>query len=96
MAIDYKILEQIRSLEPFDKSNLIATLINDMSFPYKEVAKGLAQQHPTLQQNFMRLCGCYIEEMAKKEYTDLRNEASAEFARIVVQRCENKMYFPHV
>jgi hypothetical protein len=96
MAYNSQILEQIHNLDPSDKANLIATIVNDMTFPYKEVAKHLAYQHPTLQQNFMRLCACYIEEMAKKDYTDLRNEASAEFARIVVQRCENKMYFPVV
>lgn len=85
-----------------DAFEIISMLLNNMTFNEKAVAKMLANQHPTLQQNTMRLAVAFISEMAQKEYTDLRNEASVQFAQKVDQQiCRDdggfyRAYFPHV
>jgi hypothetical protein len=49
------------------------------------VAK-MAQNHPTLQQAFMRLCLDFVRAMAEKTYSDARNEASVRIARDIVSQ----------
>ncbi len=40
----------------------------------------MANDHPTLQQNTMGLVVTFIQNMARKDYTDARNEHSKEMA----------------
>ena len=49
-----------------------------------ELAKELANDHPTLQQGIMRVCLAFIREMAAKQYVDARNEGSHEVAKRIV------------
>jgi hypothetical protein len=42
----------------------------------EKLAELMAQDHPTLQQNKMRLACLFIEQMVNKPYTDARNETS--------------------
>lgn len=60
---------------------MVSTMINDMGFKDKELAHSVATDHPTLQQNFMRLVCLFIHEMAEKKYFDGRNQASVELAK---------------
>lgn len=46
----------------------------------KEVAGIMANDHPTLQQNTMKLAVTFIQNMARKSYTDARNQDSKEMA----------------
>lgn len=55
---------------------MIESMVNDCGFEDKELAEFMANNHPTLQQNFMRLCTLFIKEMSKKTYYDGRNEKS--------------------
>lgn len=71
----------------------IVSMINDFGFRHEELAKKLANEHPTLQQNFMRLVSDFIQEMAKKKFYDDRNKNSVEFAKEVMPIIE-KFYFP--
>ena len=49
------------------------------------MAERMADDHPTLQQNYMRFFMLFCEEMAKKTYTDARNEASVKMAKEIVK-----------
>ena len=59
----------------------IDSMINNMGFNEKEVAKKLANTHPTLQQTFMRFVAEFIHEEAKKEHFDGRNEATGKICK---------------
>lgn len=46
----------------------------------------MAQNHPTLQQSFMRLCLDFVRAMSEKSYSDARNEASVRIAKDIVSQ----------
>lgn len=70
-------------------ANQISDAINHFG-DQKKVAEILANNHPTLQQSFMRLVIYFIEEMSKKNSTDARNEASANLARMLMPYIKDK------
>ncbi|RLB01240.1 MAG: hypothetical protein DRG83_10455, partial [Deltaproteobacteria bacterium] len=47
----------------------------------KELVDRMSQIHPTLQQNFTRVCVDWFKELSEKKYYDLRNEASVLLAK---------------
>ena len=49
------------------------------------LALTLANDHPTLQQGYMRLVYQFLKLMAAKTYTDARNEGSVKWARQIIQ-----------
>lgn len=59
----------------------VGKMINDFGFEDEELAKAMATEHPTLQQNFMRMVTMFIEKMADKTYYDDRNKASVLLAK---------------
>ena len=75
--------------------NVVDDMVNDMSFEYKKLAEKMANNHPTLQQSFMRMCAYFINRMAEKTYYDDRNKASVEYAKSVVDNVGGK-YFPFI
>lgn len=79
------------------KARNISDIINDCSLDEAYIAKKLANEHPTLQQNFMRICRNFIKMMAEKTYYDGRNEASVEMAKKIVENWEeNEPSLPFV
>jgi hypothetical protein len=58
--------------------------VNSCGVDGKGFAVALASDHPTLQQSVMRLFLDFATEMSKKQYTDLRNEASVALAKKIV------------
>ena len=76
--------------------DVIDTMINDTCFDEKFIAEQLANNHPTLQQNFMRLCMRFIEKMGEKTYFDGRNEASVKTAKQIVEALGGTTYLPLV
>lgn len=76
--------------------NMVSRMTNDISFEDKKLAKFMASEHPTLQQNFMRFCVMFIKEMANKSYCDARNENSVSFAKSVMPIINNEGYFPYI
>lgn len=56
----------------------------------QEAAVICVNDHPTLQQGMMSFCVAFMEEMAKKEYVDLRNEASRDLARQFIEACPER------
>lgn len=80
-------------------AQLISRAINRLGHWEEETAKELANDHPTLQQTFMRLCVFYIKEQAQKDLnrTDLRNEATVKLAkRIMPALADGYEYLPLV
>jgi hypothetical protein len=63
-------------------SNFINRHGSSVSVGY--VAELMANDHPTLQQGIMRMFVAFVREMAKKEYSDARNEASVNLAKTLV------------
>ena len=59
----------------------VEKMVNDFGFQDEELAKSMANEHPTLQQSFMRMVVQFIEKMADKSYYDGRNEASVKLAK---------------
>ena len=50
----------------------------------KLFAMYLADDHPTIQQSFVRLTVAFLREMAAKKYTDDRNEKAVKAAKIMI------------
>ena len=60
---------------------VVSDMVNDMGFEDENLAEHMANEHPTLQQSFMRFVVKFIKKMAEKTYTDGRNEASVALAK---------------
>lgn len=74
---------------------ILYTYINRMGGK-KEIGKMMANEHPTLQQSFMReVVMSFINEMASKEYMDMRNEASVNACK-AIKKILDEIYFPFV
>ncbi len=88
------------TLEPIDDevaAQLISIIVNEVSRNPTKVAKIMARDHPTLQQNKMRLFVAYVEQMAQIRYTDDRNDAAVAFAKkVMTTTTDRDRYFPHV
>ena len=76
--------------------DMVSTMINDMGFKDKEMAHSIAIEHPTLQQNFMRLVCLFIHEMAEKKYFDDRNKGSVELAKALEPIVKEKGFLPFI
>lgn len=75
----------------------IADAINCISQENREVGVMLANIHPTLQQSFMRIVIGFLQEEARKTYVDLRNEATRDLARKLLEGIdESDLYMPLV
>lgn len=68
---------------------IVDKMVNDMSFESKNLAKFMANNHPTLQQSYMRHCVDFINAMAEKTYTDARNEHSVGLAKELKKVADN-------
>lgn len=63
----------------------ISSFVNGASVDkMEELAELMAKDHPTLQQNKMRLVCLFIEQMANKSHTDARNETSKKTANAMI------------
>lgn len=63
----------------------ISNFVNGASVDeVEQLAYLMSKDHPTLQQSTMRLACLFIQEMAKKQYTDARNKQSKEIAIAMV------------
>jgi uncharacterized membrane-anchored protein YjiN (DUF445 family) len=75
--------------------NIVDDMVNDCGFQYKELAEKMANNHPTLQQSFMRMCANFIQRMAEKTYCDDRNRTSVEYARAIMDNVGEE-HFPFI
>lgn len=73
---------------------MVSDMTNDMGFDDDGLAEKMANEHPTIQQSFMRFVAKFIKKMASKEYWDARNESAVQFAQGVGELANT--YFPFV
>lgn len=76
--------------------NYVSDMVNDFGFDYKGIAESMANDHCTLQQNFMRLCFEFIKRMAQKKYFDGRNEESVKLSKQIIDAVGEEHYLPFV
>lgn len=69
--------------------NIVDKMVNDMSFESEKLAEFMANNHPTLQQTYMKHCQHFIKAMSGKTYTDARNEYAVRLARELQKMSEN-------
>ena len=75
---------------------IVEDMVNDFGFQDEELAEKMANNHPTLQQSFMRFCIKFIKKMSEKTYCDARNSASVELAKKMMNAAEEEHYLPFV
>ena len=61
----------------------------------EDIGRKLANIHPTLQQNFMRVVVGFIKAEAEKRYYDDRNKNTVELCKRMVEIVEN-CYLPFI
>jgi hypothetical protein len=92
--------EFMRSLEEKKKVKTVvealSNFVNNYSCPNREFAKQVMNEHRTLQQGMMRLFIATIEEWAKQEYYDLRNEDTIMLSRKIVETIQGESYLRFV
>lgn len=80
-----------------DAAQSLADAVNYISTDEKLVAKHLMIEHRSLQQSLVRVFVAMLEELAKQETWDLRNEASVKLAKKFVERFDiTERYLPLV
>lgn len=75
---------------------MVCDMVNDCGFQDDELAEQMANEHPTLQQNFMRLCRKFIVKMSQKTYYDGRNESSVKMAKKMVEAIKDDSCLPFI
>jgi hypothetical protein len=70
-----------RAKDEKESAQQIVDALNCMSINETAVGALIAEQHPTLQQNFMRAAVGFLQAMKAKSYTDARNEGSQKLAQ---------------
>lgn len=73
----------------------VSDMVNDFSFDHEALAKAMARDHNTLQQNYMRLFQAFVGEMAAKTYSDGRNQASVQLAKDINDKVK-EAHLPYV
>ena len=78
-----------------ERAQEIMRQLNCLSLDESEIGGELANDHPTLQQSAMRMVVGFLQAMAKKTYTDGRNEASVKLAKKLLDGTEDiELYLP--
>ena len=63
--------------------NTMTSYVNCLNCDYDEFAQKMGMEHPTLQQNFTKLCCAWLRHLATTDYWDARNKASVDFAKSI-------------
>ena len=63
--------------------NTMTSYVNSFICDYDEFAQKMGMEHPTLQQNFTKLCCAWLRHLATTDYWDARNKASVDFAKSI-------------
>lgn len=67
----------------YEVVNTMTDYVNSFNCDYDEFAKKMGMEHPTLQQNFTKLCCAWLKHLATTDYWDARNKASVDFAKTI-------------
>lgn len=74
--------------------DIVSDMVNDCGFDDDGLAEKMANEHPTLVQNFTRMVAKFIKKVREKGYADARNQASLDFCNAVGDLTET--YFPFI
>ena len=69
--------------------NTMTSYVNSFTCDYDEFAQKMGMEHPTLQQNFTKLCCAWLRHLATTDYWDARNKASVDFAKSIKDELSN-------
>ena len=69
--------------------NTMTSYVNSFTCDYDEFAEKMGMEHPTLQQNFTKLCCAWLKHLATTDYWDARNKASVDFAKSIKDELSN-------
>ena len=69
--------------------NTMTSYVNSFTSDYDEFAEKMGMEHPTLQQNFTKLCCAWLKHLATTDYWDARNKASVDFAKSIKDELSN-------
>ena len=67
----------------FEAVNTMTDYVNSFNCDYNEFAQKMGMEHPTLQQNFTKLCCAWLKHLATTDYWHARNKASVDFAKSI-------------
>ena len=76
--------------------DMVDDMVNDFGFQSETLAKTMANNHPTLQQSYMRHCMDFIKAMANKECYDGRNESSVKLAKSIMDSVGENYCLPMI
>jgi hypothetical protein len=76
----------------------LSDFVNSFNCEYEDFAKEVMGEHRTLQQNIMRLFIATIQEWAKQENFDLRNEDTVKLCKRIIKEFgdDGSLYLSHV
>ena len=67
----------------YEAVDTMTNYVNSFNCDYDEFAQKMGMEHPTLQQNFTKLCCAWLRYLATTDYWDARNKASVDFAKSI-------------
>ena len=67
----------------FEVVNTMTDYVNSFNCDYDEFAEKMGMEHPTLQQDFTKLCCAWLKHLATTDYWDAQNKASVDFAKSI-------------
>lgn len=76
---------QVKESREGKAMSALTDALNSFSWNPETFAKAAIYEHRTLQQSLVRSMVAVIREMAKSEYYDLRNEASVNLCKAIVE-----------
>lgn len=74
--------------------DVVDNMVNDTLFQDDKLAQTMANNHPTLQQSFMRFVMKFIKRMSEKTYFDGRNENSVKLAKKIMESVKDDICLP--
>ena len=88
--------DEIRDTRECKAYDALSDEINNTLWNPKTFAQAAMFDHPTLQQSFIRTMVACINEFAKKEYTDARNENGVNLCKNLVESGLLNEYLPFI
>lgn len=77
------------------RAQVIVHQLNCLSCDERRIGFKIAEEHPTLQQSFMRAVIGFLQAEAAKTYVDARNEQTRDLAkRLLSGVSEDDLYLP--
>ena len=80
-------MSEFKQLNGKDLAEIISFSLNSYGFDSKAFVETMLREHRTIQQSFMReIIVPYLKALSETTYYDVRNEASMNLAKAIMQR----------